>query len=297
MKSLSRSLIALVLLIALLSGASAQRRSRRHRHSAPKPAPVAVAKPTPAPPKPTPAPVAKATPSPAPQPVATPAPAVVAKNDIESKPVTAYTSPTSTLPVPTSTIKDMVMKLVGVIGVMLMGAMGWRKLRKPNLAKRKSGKVMPQEAALQIDEQLNLNPQQMLYVVRYAERTLLVGSSPQNLSLITDLTPGTHALPARTTAALPAPVSEALKDLATVSEVRTPRPSPEDRFSGIFDRLRAQESEELPVRTEYRVPRGEVRTIAELEEDQEELALAAAGRRSLFGNSAAPNGGSRWSGR
>lgn len=98
--------------------------------------------------------------------------------------------------------------------------------------------------------------------------------------------------------ALPSSVSDALRDLSTVSDGRTPRASSqEDRFSGIFDRLRAQETEEFTPHVEYRAPRGEVRTIAELEDEEEEVALVAAGRRSLFGNSAVPTGGSRWSGR
>ena len=302
MKSLSRALISLTLLISVLPTANAQRRHQsRHSEPAPKPVIVAVAKPTPAPPKPvatqpTPAPVAQPTPIPSPVAVATPAP--TAKTDIESRPVSSYTTPATALPVPTATIQDMVIKLVGVVALMLMGALGWRKLRRPGLPKSKVSMPERPEVRLLVTEQMNLNPQQMLYVVRYADRMLLVGSSPQNLNLITDLTPGAHALPAMASAALPAPVTEAIRELSATSEpvARTPRPAPEDRFAGIFDRLRAQEGHSAPEQGEYRVPRGEVRTIAELEEDQEELALAAAGRRSLFGNTAS-NGGTRWSGR
>jgi flagellar biogenesis protein FliO len=327
MKSLSLATLSLSFLLAA-SAAHAQNATTPTAPSAPKPPVVAtapvVAQATPAPVAATPAAVATPAPAPSPAPVAspvaaaTPAPAATpaAKKpvDPEAQPLAGYVTPTSTVNTnPKAMIQDVGIKLGGVIGLMVFSALGWRKLRRRGIGLPKMGSADRDrdrnEARLQVMEKLHLSPQQVLYVVRYAERVLLVGSSPQNLSLVTDLTKGSVASAVTATNTLPAPLTEAIRELETRSErttgksspepaIRTPRPvATEDRFAGILDRLRAQE--EPTVSSEYRIQQARPnRTIAELDEDEEERVLAGASRGSSLFRAAGETtatGDGRWS--
>lgn len=315
MKSLSLATLSLTTLLAVTATAHAQKPATA---TAPAPSPAPVASPAPAPaaqakpattaPSPAPAasPVAAATPAPSPAPAASPvaaatpaptaaSPAPAAKApDIEAQPLTGYVAPTTASPNNKAVVQDISIKLGGVIGLMVLSALGWRKFRRRGVGSLKGGPAERNEARLLVMEKLHLNPQQILYVVRYAERVLLVGSSPQNLNLITDLSRGAVASAASSSVTpLPSSISEALKEMENRNErkqspepaVRTPRPVvTEDRFAGILDRLRAQE--EPSATSEYRVQQSRpTRTIAELEDDEEERLLAGTSSRSTGGNS------------
>ncbi len=228
----------------------------------------------------------------APTTTASPTPEVKKSTDPEAQPLTGYVAPVNDTPNTKAMIQDLGVKLGGVIGLMLISALGWNKLRRRGVGSKKSGTAERNESRLLVMEKLHLNPQQVLYVVRYAERTLLVGASPQNLNLITDLSKGGTALASSSATALPAPLTEALKELEARGErvkpspepaIRTPRPvAVEDRFAGILDRLRAQEEPSMP--SEYRVQQSRpTRTVAELDEDEEKRLLAKSSRgSSLF---------------
>ena len=296
MKSLSLATLSLTFLLAVSSAAQAQ-------NPAPAPAATAQAKPaapvaTPAPQPASPAPTASAAP------VTSPAPTAKKPTDLEAQPLTGYVAPAASVTPPGALLADIGVKLGGVIGLMALSALGWRTLRRRGISPLKSATAERNEARLSVVEKMHLSPQQVLYVVRYAERVLLVGSSQQNMSLITELTRGAVASAATATASLPAPVSEALREIETRNErvkpspepaVRTPRPvATEDRFAGILDRLRAQE--EPSVAGEYRVQQARPsRTVAELEEDEEERLLAGASRGGSLFRAAENLGDGRWS--
>jgi flagellar biogenesis protein FliO len=230
--------------------------------------------------------------------------------DPEAQALAGYVAPVSTANTnPKAMLQDVGMKLGGVIGLMVFSALGWRKLRRRGIGLPKAGSADRDrnDARLQVIEKLHLSPQQVLYVVCYAERVLLVGSSPQNLNLVTDLTKGSAT--STMTSALPAPLTEAIREMETRGArvnvksspepaIRTPRPVvTEDRFSGILDRLRAQE--EPAVASEYRIQQVRPnRTIAELDDDEEERMLAGASRGSSLFRAAGENsatGDGRWS--
>lgn len=303
MKSLSLATLSLTFLLSVSSGAQAQKPGATKATPPAATTPSAV-KPTPAPAPTTPsstvapvtlsptgsAPLTGA--SPAPTTTASPAPDTQKTSDPESQSLTSYVSPLLTTTDTKTMAQDLGIKLGGVIGLMFLSALGWKTLRRRGVGSGKSSSKERTDAHLLVMEKLHLNPQQVLYVIRYAERTLLVGSSPQNLNLLTDLTNGGTSLAMSMSAALPAPVTEAIKEIETRSErvkpspepaIRTPRPvATEDRFAGILDRLRAQEEPSMP--SEYRVqPSRPSRTIAELDEDEEERLLAKSHRGgSLF---------------
>ena len=308
MKSLSLATLSLTALIAVTATAHAQKPATA---TAPSPAPAAkpaASAPAPAPsPAPAASPVAAATPAPSPAPAASPvaaatpapaaaSPAPAAKStDLEAQPLAGYVAPVTATTNNKDVLQDIGIKLGGVIGLMVLSALGWRKLRRRGgVGSLKGGPAERNEARLLVMEKLHLNPQQILYVVRYAERVLLVGSSPQNLNLITDLSRGAvAAAPNSSVTPLPSSISEALKEMESRGErkmspepaVRTPRPvATEDRFAGILDRLRAQE--EPSATGEYRVQQSRpTRTIAELEGDEEERLLAGTASRGGGGNS------------
>ncbi|WP_395146357.1 flagellar biosynthetic protein FliO [Armatimonas sp.] len=305
MKSLSLATLSLTFLLAASTATHAQtaapvavKPAATTPAPAPAPAPTAVkpAVTTPAPTATTTTAVPVAAPTAgagaAPTTTASPAQEVKKSTDPEAQPITGYIAPANDTPNTKAMIQDLGVKLGGVIGLMLISALGWNKLRRRGVGIKKSGTAERNESRLLVMEKLHLNPQQVLYVVRYAERTLLVGASPQNLNLITDLSKGGTALASSSATALPAPLTEALKELEARGErvkpspepaIRTPRPvAVEDRFAGILDRLRAQEEPSMP--SEYRVQQSRpTRTIAELDEDEEERLLAKSSRgSSLF---------------
>ena len=271
MKSLSLATLSLTFLLAASTATHAQtaapaavKPAATTPAPAPAPAPTAV-KPAVTTPAPTAmtttttaAPVAAPTAGAGAAPTTTgsPTPEVKKPTDPEAQPLTGYVAPVNAAPNTKAMIQDLGVKLGGVIGLMLISALGWNKLRRRGVGSKKSGTSERNESRLLVMEKLHLNPQQVLYVVRYAERTLLVGASPQNLNLITDLSKGGTALAPSSVTALPAPLTEALKELEARGErvkpspepaIRTPRPvAVEDRFAGILDRLRAQEEPSMP---------------------------------------------------
>ena len=157
--------------------------------------------------------------------------------DIESRPLGALTATPAEAAKPVSPetlVPGIALNLALVVGLMVAGAFAWKTLKRgPRRAKNALESESGLPARLEIADQLRLAGGQTLYSVRQGGRTFLIGATPQNLSLLADLS--------APLAASPAP--------STVAEPRRPKPvepleENRDRFSGILDRLRAQESAE-----------------------------------------------------
>lgn len=212
---------------------------------------------------------------------ATATPGASLESDIESRPLSKLSAtPTGTVkPLqPEKLIPSVAMNLAVVIGTMVLLAFAWKTLKK---SPRRSKSPVESESGLptrlEIEDQLRLAGGQILYSVRHGGRAFLIGSTPQSVTLLADL-----SNPAAKPTLTVAPVAERAAPTTTAAEPRRPKAAPVetppqeesvDRFSGILDRLRAQESA------------GAIASA--LTEPAAEAPAAPARRRSLF------DGGSR----
>lgn len=140
--------------------------------------------------------------------------------DPESLPIEAYRLPKSQQAPGGNLFFDVFGKLIVVIGLMFACAAGWKKLQGgqglPGLKGLVPGATEPQEQALEVVETYSLAPQRQLHLVKVSGHRLLVGSTPQSVSLIADLD-----------APRPEPVPVAVSIPVTQPEpVATPEPEP-----------------------------------------------------------------------
>lgn len=154
-----------------------------------------------------------------------------AADDPEARPVAALELPRETPPAddPGALALSVLGKTGLVVALMLACAAGWKRLR----GTAPLGRLAPAQA-VQITSTVSLGPQRFLHLVTVGRHQLLVGSSPQNVSLVAVLEDGTP----RAAEPEPAPGAPSWS-----SDPRTHAPeAPADRFEDLLIRLRELET-------------------------------------------------------
>ena len=113
------------------------------------------------------------------------------ESDIESRPLSklsAGQTGTAKPLQPEKLIPSVAMNLAVVIGTMVLLAFAWKTLKK---SPRRSKSPVESESGLptrlEVEDQLRLAGGQILYSVRHGGRAFLIGSTPQSISLLADL--------------------------------------------------------------------------------------------------------------